>query len=55
VFDDELDDEIVTSQTLYNARGARDTKNTADNVGGFGMMPPPGFDGGPPGGFPPGT
>lgn len=34
VFDDDLDDEIVTSQELYNARGARDTKNTADNVVG---------------------
>lgn len=31
-FDDSLDDEIVASQPLYKDRGARDTKNTNDNV-----------------------
>lgn len=34
VFDDALDDEIVASQDLYDARGARDTQNTSDNVVG---------------------
>jgi len=34
VFDDALDDEIVSTQPLYNTRGARDTNNTNDNVVG---------------------
>ncbi len=34
VFDDALDDEIVSTQPLYNTRGARDTKNTNDGVVG---------------------
>lgn len=34
VFDDALDDEIISSQPLYKDRGARDTKNTTDNVVG---------------------
>jgi protocatechuate 3,4-dioxygenase beta subunit len=34
VFDDTLDDEIVASQPIYKDRGARDTKNTNDNVVG---------------------
>lgn len=34
VFDDALDDEIVANQPLYSTRGARDTKNTTDNVVG---------------------
>ncbi|WP_225413426.1 dioxygenase family protein [Stigmatella hybrida] len=32
VFDDALDDEIITTQPLYNARGPRDTTNATDNV-----------------------
>ena len=32
VFDDALDDEIVATQPLYNARGQRDTTNSTDNV-----------------------
>ena len=31
-FEDALDDEIVATQPLYDARGARDTRNTTDNV-----------------------
>src|SRR5215471_4409092 len=31
-FDDALDDEIVNTQPLYNARGARDTTNQSDTV-----------------------
>ncbi|RJS24134.1 protocatechuate 3,4-dioxygenase [Corallococcus sp. H22C18031201] len=31
-FDDALDDEIVNTQPLYNARGPRDTTNAHDNV-----------------------
>jgi len=34
VFADALDDEIVSTQALYNTRGARDTKNAVDNVVG---------------------
>jgi len=34
VFDDVLDDEIVSTQPLYDTRGARDTENTADMVVG---------------------
>ena len=33
-FDDSLDDEIISTQPLYNTRGQRDTKNTNDNVVG---------------------
>jgi protocatechuate 3,4-dioxygenase beta subunit len=32
VFDDALDDEIVATQPLYDARGKRDTTNTTDTV-----------------------
>ncbi|WP_394840085.1 protocatechuate 3,4-dioxygenase [Pendulispora rubella] len=34
VFDDALDDEIVSTQPLYGTRGSRDTSNTNDNVVG---------------------
>ena len=32
VFDDALDDEIIATQPIYKARGARDTTNKNDNV-----------------------
>jgi len=34
VFDDALDDEIVSTTALYDTRGARHTKNTRQRVGG---------------------
>jgi protocatechuate 3,4-dioxygenase beta subunit len=34
VFDDALDDAIIATQPLYDARGPRDTTNTTDNVVG---------------------
>jgi hypothetical protein len=32
VFADALDDEIIATQPIYDARGMRDTKNTTDSV-----------------------
>lgn len=37
-FDDTLTDSIIASEPLYSARGARDTKNTNDNVIGRGSV-----------------